>query len=959
MTRDGRGEESPRARMRAGIRASVLAWVPGVSGRAGPWGLLVLLVSAALAPVALPAWGLGAAAAPIWTYLGGLSGNFLAELVAGLVARKRREGQLTEENVREALAAELVGRLESGDGAPALRREVAELLHAISGVEVAIGAAVEAGAEEVQQELVRVFSDLGSSFDEFRWMVDELRVTVTLIHEQLTVQRVEQRRQTELLQRTLFAVTLLGAQTAGRDTALGGSRLASSEDSDPGDPDGFTSTRPTPDSASTGSWQQVDNGLGSDCPYQGLACFEPEDADRFFGRSRLTAALLTRLAERSSGPAMLAVVGPSGSGKSSLLRAGLVPWLAHGRLGIAGSHAWPWLVLTPGPHPAAELAVRVASLAGVSAGSARRDILADPSRFPLLVRQAVLAETGKLRGVGATPRSDQVDDRDPPSGQPRPRLVLVVDQFEEVFTHCHDEEERQGFIAALHLAASGVDEEPPALVVLGIRADFYGRCAAYSELVPPLQDNLTVGPMSARELREVIEEPARAAALPVEPGFVEVLLADLGVGPDPVADAVHPLATGTAETTTTGSYEAGKLPLLSHALYMSWQRRQGPSMTVASYRAVGGIQGAIAETAEEVYQDLAPAEREELRRVMLHLTAVGDGVADTRRRVQRVDLFGQHPDQHDARAEAVVARLVSRRLVTVHEDTVEITHEALLTAWPRLRAWIDADRAGLLISQRVNDAGEAWVREQREPANLYGGSRLAAAREQAEASRYRHLTSAGYEFLQASIAKEQASIVREAAEQARNRRRTRRFQILAAALTVLLVAVIGVTYYAFGQQAAADEQRQMAVSRKVATQAALLRPTQPAQSMLLAAAAWRIAPTVEARSALLEAQVQHFAGQLTGHTDYVITAAIDPSGRRVVTASKDSTVRLWDLRSRTELATFRGHTGQVNAAVFDPTKDNVVVSVGRDDTIRWWDVDTREQIAMVAANQRGVNSPER
>jgi class 3 adenylate cyclase/energy-coupling factor transporter ATP-binding protein EcfA2 len=319
------------------------------------------------------------------------------------------------------------------------------------------------------------------------------------------------------------------------------------------------------------------------CPYKGLLSFEPEDSELFFGRERLAEELAQRVATSN----FLAVVGPSGSGKSSLVRAGVVPALERDELRTA--------IFSPGAHPLSQL------------------------------------------------------------GRTREASLVFVDQFEEVFTVCRDEEERRAFIdAVVDAAARGVR------VVLAIRADFYGHCATYPRLASALEDDQAlVGPMTEEELRRAIERPAEHAGLVLEPGVVEGILRDV-VG------------------------QPGALPLLSHSLLETWKRRSGRMLTLIGYLQSGGVHGAIAKTAETVYRDSLSREQQTLaRNIFLRLTELGDGTEDTRRRVSTAELIPRAEDEGEVRE--VLRTLADARLVTIGEETVEVAHEALIRHWPTLR----------------------------------------------------------------------------------------------------------------------------------------------------------------------------------------------------------------------------------------------------------------------------------
>jgi hypothetical protein len=439
------------------------------------------------------------------------------------------------------------------------------------------------------------------------------------------------------------------------------------------------------DAPSPGEWT---------CPYRGLAPFGPDEAAYFFGRERLTAQLVSRVAAQLHRSCPLVVVGPSGCGKSSLLRAGLLPALAGGALQVFGSREWPAFVITPGARPLAELATKLAVPGRTDAPALQAELRADPHASAAAVRRLL----GGADGV-----------------DPSSRLVLIVDQFEELITTCADEDERVAFIEAAAASAPGADgREAPALVILSVRADVYGHCASYAPLVPSMEEGqLVVGPMSTGELRDAIEGPARAAGLLLERGLVELLLRDLG------ADA-------------PAGYAAGRLPLLSHAPLSTWQQREGRLLTLAGYHATGGIRDSVARIAELTYGSLDAADQQIARRLLLRMVQVGHGTEHTRRRVQLAELLGGRTEQEQSAVLGVLRELVDARLVTADEGAVEITREALLVHWPRLQDWIESDRAGLLIRQRLADDAQAWRRERRDSSFLYSGARLATAREWAD-----------------------------------------------------------------------------------------------------------------------------------------------------------------------------------------------------------------------------------
>ena len=397
------------------------------------------------------------------------------------------------------------------------------------------------------------------------------------------------------------------------------------------------------------------------CPYKGLARFEPDDAEFFFGRERLVAELVTHLV----GAGLVGVVGPSGSGKSSLVRAGLLPALREGVL--PGSDRWRQLILRPGDHPMAELA-------GVAG---RRDAARDGND------SAMTGNDGKARQA-MTPRQRAGGwVRQALAGAER--LLLVVDQFEEVFTTCPDEGERAAFLAALTEAAWA---DSHVTVVVAIRADYYGHCAAVPDLADLLAANhVLVGPMRPDELRRAIELPAHRAGLRLEPGLSAAMV-------DEVAD------------------QPGGLPLLSCALLESWQHRHGRTMTLAAYHQAGGVRGAVARLAEHAWSGLDTDQQQTARRILLRLAGPGEGEAVVRRRVPQDELTASG----DERGRVVLDVLADQRLLTMGGDTVEVAHEALLREWPRLRGWLEEDVQGRALHRHLIGA----ARSGSSPAGIRG-----------------------------------------------------------------------------------------------------------------------------------------------------------------------------------------------------------------------------------------------
>ncbi|TQL99099.1 WD40 repeat protein [Actinoallomurus bryophytorum] len=570
-------------------------------------------------------------------------------------------------------------------------------------------------------------------------------------------------------------------------------------------------------------------------PYLGLASFQPEDAEWFFGRDALTATLVARVLEGRAADGILAVTGPSGSGKSSLLRAGLIPAL-HG----------PSLLLTPGADPLGELAARLADLAGRT-DEVVDGVRGDPARAADLAEQAVSASaTGEAGG----------------------RLVVIVDQFEEVFTDGCTDTERVAFLTALQAVA-----RTSALVVIGLRADFYARALRHRELARILQTaQVVVGPMSETELRRAIVGPAQKAGLTLEDGLADLLLQDLRASAhDQGSEAAH---------------DAGALPLLSHALLATWLRRHRRGLTIADYQDSGGIAGAVARTAESAYAGLSSAQQRIARQIFLRLVHIADDTGDTRRRVT----LGQLPPGDEVIE--VLDHFIDQRLITVATDEFDLVHEALLAAWPRLRAWLDADRVGLRTHRRLSFAAEVWRESRQDPSTLLRTVRLAEAAEWAEDTRHAaDLNALEREFLAASLDHERA-------EQRSARSRSRHRQELLAVLLGLSLVASVLAVVAFRQRVHADEERDVAISRRVAVEADKLRAKDVDLAGQLSLAAYRVAPTREARSSLLESSSGPSVTRVLGSPGVLQTVAFTRDGHRMATGGTDRTVRLWNLADR-------------------------------------------------------------
>jgi WD40 repeat protein len=558
-----------------------------------------------------------------------------------------------------------------------------------------------------------------------------------------------------------------------------------------------------------------------DCPYRGLGVFDVAHANLFFGRKRITRELVEMLgsALRGPGPRLTAVVGPSGSGKSSLVRAGLVAELAEGAL--AGSETWRRVIFKPGPDPFESLKVELTKLPGGAS-------LLDETRSLLEINRFGRDHHRSLHTAA------RLATRDDPPGT---RLLVVADQFEEVFTQCAQEDDRRGLIANLVEVATVADG--PVVVVLSIRADFLGKCAAYRALADALSGRQKlVGAMSEEELCSAIEEPALLAGGEFDPGLVDQLLRDVGKDP-------------------------GMLPLLEFALDRLWRHKTGRRITAEDYRAIGKLRGALNQHADAILGDLRGRGLDDIaRRIFLDLVEPGKGTKDTRRRVPKTQVAALA-----GWAETVEALICGRLVTTDRPDeargeTVEIVHESLIDDWTKIQTWLIEARKSIEARSEIQAAADRWVDQGRHPDYLLDKLPLANALEwsRTHAEDCARLARVR-EFLDESEATEQRHRDDDLEKARRQNRRVRRF---AAVAVVLAVFAIGFGISAEMARRSAEREkdakgRALIAKDKALTLADSLRLAALSESerdehwnpaLLLAVESLKLQPTLEGDQAL-------------------------------------------------------------------------------------------------------------
>jgi WD40 repeat protein/tRNA A-37 threonylcarbamoyl transferase component Bud32 len=604
------------------------------------------------------------------------------------------------------------------------------------------------------------------------------------------------------------------------------------------------------------------------CPFKGLASFEPVDADYFFGRERLIAELVARLV----GAGFLGVVGPSGSGKSSVLRAGLLPALAGGVL--PGSEGWRRLLVRPGERPVDEL---------------RRVFVS-----------------------GATdPLGEALDAL--PAGE---RLLLAVDQLEELFTECRSDGERAAFAETLARAAA--DPAGRAVVVVALRADFYGRFAVYPGLAELLAGNhVLVGPMQASELRRAVELPAGRVGLRVQPELSDALVDDV-------------------------EGEPGALPLLSTALLELWQKRQDNLLTLAAYRESGGVDGAVARLAEGTYARIPDDRKPIVRAAMLRLVGEDEGDAPVGRRAPLAELdLERNRDVAD-----VLATLADSRLVTVGEGWVEVAHEALMREWPRLREWIEEDAEGRRLRRHITQSATDWDVAARDQGELYRGARLAAALD----------WSTEHAFELNELEREFVTESRETSEREtkRIRRTNRRLRGLLAGVAVLLAAAVAGGIFAVVQRSEAREAETAQLAQRLGAQALVEEDLD--LSLLLARQAVAIDDSPQTRGYLLSALLNSPAAVGIVHSQsgntFLRGIALSPDGKILAVADFWVGLLFFDARTYEQIGKPVKVPTIAESVAYSP--DGQTLAVGGPGYIRLIDARTRNQLADVSLGEAGA-----
>jgi WD40 repeat protein/energy-coupling factor transporter ATP-binding protein EcfA2 len=614
-------------------------------------------------------------------------------------------------------------------------------------------------------------------------------------------------------------------------------------------------------------------------PYKGLRAFQLADAGEFFGRESLIQKMTSRINDKR----FIGVTGPSGSGKSSLVLAGVIPALQQGA--VAGSENWYYITMLPGEHPTRELADSLLSIATKLPDRLNERLLYDDNALAPIIEEILVKQDTQL--------------------------VLFIDQFEEVFTLVSNESQRMHF---LRLLMKGVQNPSSRLrVIVTLRADYYDRPLLYSGFAELMHEGTEVIlPLTNVELERAIIRPSELIGIYFEANLVQEIIGSV-------------------------SQQPGSLPLLQYMLTELFERRDNRTLTFAAYKSMGGVLGTLATRAEEIYQALSPSQQSIARQVFLRLVTL----ENTRRRIPRNEINFVIPNKHEI--QEVLDTFGKVRLLTFDYEpgtrtpTVEIAHEALISVWDRLKRWLESSREDMSRQIRLGQAMDEWARNNQDANFLLSTSRFAPL-EPLLKSDVVKLSQTEIDYLERS---------QRRIQQGQRRRLYLLVGSVIFGLFALALALFAFDRQRISEieRQRADGQTSIARSRELAANA--MNVTQPLDlRLLLGLEALSVADTFEAQNSLLsnlrsEPRIDTI---LHGHTNAVRTVAYSPDGQSIASAGRDNQIILWDTESRREIRTFVGHQDWINNVVFSST-GTTLYSASSDGTLRVWDIGTGRNIA--------------
>ncbi|MBA3868342.1 MAG: protein kinase [Anaerolineae bacterium] len=633
-------------------------------------------------------------------------------------------------------------------------------------------------------------------------------------------------------------------------------------------------------------------------PYKGLLAFQSADHQDFFGREKLIAKLINRLSDNGDYKRFLAIVGPSGSGKSSLVRAGVIPALWRGDL--PGAEKWFVVDMMPGSHPIDELEVALTRVAANQTSTLNEQLRRD--------------NRGLIRAAGLILPNDGTE------------LMVIIDQFEELFTLVADEPERLQFLDLLYNAV--IETRSRVRVVITLRADFYDRPLHYPQFGELVRTRLeTIMPLSAEELDRAISRPAERVGVTFEQGLVSAIIGDV-------------------------NYQPGVLPLLQYALTELFEQRKGRVLTREAYQAIGGTIGALAKRAEEVYLNLGVESQEITRQIFLRLVTISDSIEETRRRTARSELRAVTQDTE--LLDEIIDTFVSYRLLSLDTDpatrspTVEVAHEALLREWERLRSWLNESRDDIKLQRQLANAAIEWEQSGRELSFLMSGSRLTTLAKWSSESKI-SLTEKERYYLQESIKEQQRQQATETERQARvtalEQRSVRFLRILVAVLLIAVLGAFGLTGAAVSQSnlteqalTTSDANFRHAEQVRLAAQAQnLINDGSPGNlPVLLALSSLRFGYSEQGDAALLKASSLGIIKRHFSSTSIAVAGTFSPDGKTAVTVGADHLGHVWDVETGAKLLDLEGASDLLNLVVFAPN-GRYIVSAGLESSLWMWD----------------------
>jgi WD40 repeat protein len=620
-------------------------------------------------------------------------------------------------------------------------------------------------------------------------------------------------------------------------------------------------------------------------PYRGLFAFRPEHAHLFFGRETFT----NKLSQATKSRSLVAVLGASGSGKSSVVFAGLVP-------ALDATGQWLFTTLRPGDDPFLALANALVPLYETDLSKTKRLVAARELSASLKAGKLLLSDV--LNFIRQS--------------QPNHRFLIIADQFEELYTLCRDSDTRQHFLDVLLQIA----DKPPSSstrLVLTLRADFLGQASLYRPFADALQGATElIGPMTGKELTEAVAQPAALQGVQFEDKLVDRILDDVGE-------------------------EEGSLPLLEFGLTELWQHQSQRTLTHVAYEEIGRAKGALSVHANQVYQHLSPNEQKQARRIFVQLVNPGVGTEDTRRLATRTEL------EQDW---LLVAKLASERLLVTNQvenelDTVEVVHEALISNWTQLRTWIDQDREFRTWQQGFRAELQQWQEMNQDEGALLRGAPLAVATKKL-AERPADLNEAERDFINASL------------QQQRQQEQRRRLFFIGAIVATVIMAILA--FCTSAERDRAEDQLRLSTSRELAAAAINNLSVDPERSILLATHALTVAYTIEAEDALHKAiQASRVRLTIRGHDDQISRIAFSPDGKRLATASRDGTAKLWDSQSGQIQLTLTSNTDRISDVIFSPDGEHVATA-SWDRTAKIWDATSGQELLTLSGHTNALNS---